>query len=100
MDALGSLIRCEGRYEVSIGWGGWICVDHGEKVITHFGAIAGPDEQVVTLAGSLRIRGTDHAMDCEESNDDQDLYKCDWKARQGASPQEHQAVRTFLSKGT
>jgi hypothetical protein len=50
MHALGSLIRCKGRHEVSIRWGGWIGVNHCEKVVAYFCAIARPDKQVVTLS--------------------------------------------------
>jgi hypothetical protein len=77
MHALGSLIRCKGRHEVSIRWGGWISVNHCEKVVAYFCAIARPDKQVVTLNRSSRLRGVAPAIGCAESNDEQDLYALD-----------------------
>src|SRR5580704_3565103 len=77
MHALGSLIRCEGRHEVSIPWGGWIGVNHCEKVVAHFCAIARPDKQVVTPIGSSRLRGPGPATGRAERNDEQDLYALD-----------------------
>jgi len=73
MHALGSLIRCEGRHEVSIRWGGWIGVNHREKVIAYFSAIACPDKQVVALIGSSRLCSRGESIGRAESNNEQDL---------------------------
>jgi hypothetical protein len=74
MYAFGSSIRRNGRHEVSIRRGGSIGVNHREKVITYFRAIARPNNQIVTLSRRLRLAGVARAVACEESKDQADMY--------------------------